>query len=174
VETHSKILKLVEEVRGLLDLPRGRKPLAEWKKQKYTKDEKAAHAAHKEQHKAADAERGGEHAKTMGGAFKKGTKHNPFKYLKKGKRLGPAVRGDDQHPGKQSGRWRCRCSAYKCRCRGIGEDNKGQKKLVHINRAYKGKYNLQYRKWRKRHAKKYEGGRWKKRPNRGQEKKTTD
>jgi hypothetical protein len=164
VQNFSKIMKLVEEVRGLLDLPRKRKPLAEWKKQKYTKDQKAAHAAHKEQHKAADAERGGEHATKMGGSFKKGTKHNPFKYLKKGKRLGPAVRGDDQHPGKQSGRWRCRCSAYKCRCRGIGEDNKGQKKLVHINRAYKDKYNLQYRKWRKKHAKKYMGGKWRKRP----------
>jgi hypothetical protein len=137
--------------------PKGSRSVTHFVKD-YTDKEKEAHAAHKQ---------GGIDEPAMGKLHGKGSKHNPFRNLKKGKNLGPAVRGDATHPGSSKGLWRCRCSAYKCHCIGKDESNKGQKKNVFINKAYKARYNILYRKWRKIHANKYAPGkdsRFKKRP----------
>lgn len=104
--------------------------------------------------------------KAIKGKFKQGTMHNPFKYLKKNKRLGPAVRGSDRVPGAKKGYWKCRCMSYTCHCKG----SEGEKKTVRIDRGYKNTYNIAYRKWRKTHASKYapgKGSKFIKRPPRG-------
>lgn len=101
-------------------------------------------------------------SKKIKGKFKKATKHNPFKYLKKGKALGPGPRGSTEVPGTKTGYWRCRCHSYKCLCRGT----EGERKRVDIEKGYKATYNKAYRKWRKRHKNKYQpgkGSKWKKR-----------
>lgn len=99
--------------------------------------------------------------KAIKGKFKKPTMHNPFKYLKKGKSLGAAVRGSTTVPGKQRGYWRCRCMSYTCHCKG----SEGEKKIVRIDRGYKNTYNIAYRKYRKQHASKYAPGKkWIARP----------
>lgn len=92
--------------------------------------------------------------KKLMGKFKKGTKHNPFKRVKKGKGLGPGPRGSTAVPGKKRNYWKCRCQSYKCLCRG----SENEKKIVKIGRSYKSSYNIAYRKWRKKKAKEYEPG----------------
>lgn len=97
--------------------------------------------------------------KKIAAKFKKVTAHNPFIRLKKGKRLGPAVRGSSSRPGMQRRYWNCRCRGYQCLCKGA----KGEKKTVIIGRSYKNSYNVAYRRWRKTHASKYvpgQGGKW--------------
>ena len=103
------------------------------------------------------------HIAHVQGKFKQTTKHSPFKYVKKGKGLGPAVRGSTTNPGKKKGYWKCRCASYRCHCKG----SEGEKKVVHIDHGYKNTYNIAYRKWRKKHAAKYlpsKGGVFMKRP----------
>lgn len=92
--------------------------------------------------------------KKLMGKFKKGTKHNPFKRVKKGKGLGPGPRGSTTVPGTKRNYWKCRCQSYKCLCRG----SEGEKKRVKIGRSYKSTYNIAYRKWRKKKAKEYAPG----------------
>lgn len=92
--------------------------------------------------------------KKLMGKFKKGTKHNPFKRVKKGKGLGPGPRGSTKVPGKKRNYWKCRCQSYKCLCRG----SEGEKKTVKIDRSYKDTYNVAYRKYRKKRAKEYQPG----------------
>lgn len=125
---YTRILKLVEEVRGLLGL---------------------------EEAKMSSADVGDEGTdKKIKGKFKAGTAQNPFKYLKKGKKLGPAVRGSDRNPGSKKGYWSCRCHSYKCLCKG----SQGEKKVVLIDRGYKKKYNRDYTRWRDNHAGTYAPG----------------
>lgn len=85
-------------------------------------------------------------------APKKMSKHNPFRWVKKGKPIGVGPRG---RKNKKTGNWSCRCAVpYECMCKGPG----GKRKVVTIDRAYKAKYNKIYRKWRKKHAKRYAPG----------------
>lgn len=67
--------------------------------------------------------------------------HNPFRWLKKGKKLGPGPKKRIHRPAKY---WACKCRRYSCRCTG----KKGEKKVVNIARDYKNSYNKLYRKWR--------------------------
>jgi hypothetical protein len=101
-----------------------------------------------------DLTEAGDPDKGIKGKFKGGTKHNPFKRLKKGKSLGPGPKGSTAVPGKKRGYWRCRCMSYKCLCRGT----EGEKKVVMIKKGYKNTYNKLYRKWRKTHASRYAPG----------------
>ena len=70
---------------------------------------------------------------------------NPFRWLKKGKKLGPGPRKRVHRPAKY---WACKCRQYSCKCTG----RKGEKKVVNIDKGYKGTYNKQYRAWRKKPA----------------------
>jgi len=129
VENYGKIMGLVEEVRDILDL-----------------HEKLHHATKKKLVKK----------------FGASTSHNPFKNIAKGKALGPTrikkVKGRTHAPKKpKDKKWKCRCSSYQCHCMGyekIMKDGKPTKKwrkvekAVHIDRIYKGKYNVAYKKWR--------------------------
>jgi len=170
VADYGKILGLVEEVRDILGLDE-----ASYKD--HGLSHHMQHGTHKgvaistAHHKSKDdyepttmshgkkskiGKKRATHAKAGGG----GLKHNPFRRLKKGN-LGPAVRKDPAHPGSPKKKWRCHCASYSCICKGLKGDVKGQKKVVHIDKAYKKSYNFHYRKWRKKHAKKYTGDRWK-------------
>jgi preprotein translocase subunit Sss1 len=91
-------------------------------------------------------------------AAKKPSKHNPFKFVKKGKAIGfgpGLVRGPRKV--KKKAQWRCKCtSKYNCLCIG-GADGK-TKKRVAIDKGYKMRYNKAYRKWRAKHPNQYAPG----------------
>lgn len=86
---------------------------------------------------------------------KSASKHNPFRWVKKGKPIGVGPR---KRKMKARGFWKCKCSSYSCNCRGIDGPVKGTKKKVRIDRAYKSKYNQVYAKFRKKHASRYAPG----------------
>ncbi len=132
---YQEIMELVEEVRGIL----GEAP-HDWSKPQ--KKGKLHHSVHKMLMKKQ----------------KKHTIHNPFKNIKRGKHLGPAVRKSTKNPGTERDFWACRCSSYRCLCRGKSAEGKEVKKVVHIDRGYKKTYNAKYRKWRKAHQKEFEAG----------------
>lgn len=95
------------------------------------------------------------------------SKHNPFRWVKKGKSIGVGPR---KRTMKKRGYWKCKCSSYSCNCRAVEGPDKGTKKKVRIDRAYKTKYNKQYAKFRKKHASRYAPGKasvFKKRPKAG-------
>lgn len=190
---YKAILELVEDVRALLSLQEGPKrsgwstsrsgglkaqvaasksavasalqkskdPGAKAKDVKKADKQIARHTAKLTQLKSLGSVKG--HVAHVQGKFKQTTKHSPFKYVKKGKGLGPAVRGSTTNPGKKKGYWKCRCASYRCHCKG----SEGEKKVVHIDRGYKRTYNIAYRKWRKKHAARFmpsKGGAFMKRP----------
>ena len=135
MRNYEEIMGLVEEVRGLLDGD--------------VVDEAATHAHLAKKHGV----------ETHFIKKHKGrTPHNPFKNLKKNKRLGPAVRGSDRTPGKKRGYWRCRCQSYKCVCFAKTAEGKTVKKIVRINKTWKGTYNEKYRTWREKHKARYKAG----------------
>jgi len=164
VERMERIMSLVEEVRGILDLHE-------------VSGMKKAHKASVMSRIAATHEKGNpkhgadaqSHAKKVMSKIKKGhaasTRHNPFKNLKKGKHLGGTskavarIKGPSTTtPGRKRGQWRCRCSHYHCICTGKGEENKGKVKHVEIKKQYKAGYNQRYKKWRQKHAKRFAAG----------------
>jgi len=125
---YENIMALVEEVRGILE------------------------------HSEISEKKGGQWKQK---AFSRKRKpQNPFSGLKKGgKKLGPGPRGRKL---QKKVAWSCSCKGTKktagamsvCHC--MGKD--GQRKRVVIKGAFKDKYNKQYRKWRKKNAKRYSGG----------------
>lgn len=175
MENYGEILGLIEEVRDILDLheaKKGEKPTAKQRAALGAKFSKML--APEKKKKKKKGYQAGEHEKDWHDKVKKGhrskTVHNPFKRLKtavhksgpkKGKPkhgLGKGPRGSTSVPGSPKGVWKCRCKNYKCLCKNKVE--KYHKKVV-IDRAYKAKYNIDYRKWRKQHAGKYKAGKGK-------------
>jgi hypothetical protein len=69
--------------------------------------------------------------------------HHPFK---RKKRLGPGPRGGENDETKQ---WKCVCNDYDCACYPQG-NNKRKAFTFKINRAWKKRYNAEYRAWRKK------------------------
>jgi hypothetical protein len=141
-----KIKNLVEEVRSILSL----------KAEEET--EEAEEALHQEAVDEIVGEIFGE-AKDDGGdvkgKFKKKTLHNPFRRSPK---LGPTkIPGVSGRVLRKKGYWSCRCSNYRCMCKG----SEGERKKVVIGRQYKKVYNTKYRKWRAG-ATKFKKGIWKK------------
>lgn len=78
--------------------------------------------------------------------------HWPYKVKK---RLGPGPRGGKN---KRADDWECTCGSYKCTCKGISPETKGQKKTVLIGKEYKKTYNAEYKAWAKKHKKKKKKG----------------
>jgi hypothetical protein len=114
----------------------------------------SSHAAHagRSKGRAAARDDGG---KPMKGKFKKRTGRSPFK---RSRVLGPAKTGVAK-PTKRTfrGYWKCRkVGAYKQLCLG----SEGERKTVHILKAYKKKYNKAYRRYRAKHQSKFGKGKW--------------
>ena len=173
MESYEKIMGLVEEVRDILNLHeiKGMK-----KAHKASVMDKigashpgVAHPTTGKVRKATKAEKGA-HAKSVMKAIKKGhagsTVHNPFKNINPGKHLGGTSSAVAKYkgpstttPGMKRKRWRCRCNNYHCLCTGKNpETGKQVIKHVKIGRQYKKTYNMNYKKWRKKHAKIYAAG----------------
>ena len=89
-----------------------------------------------------------EEADAKGKFAKAKSQHNPFRWVKKGKAIGPGPRGREN---RKKGYWSCKCAGYRCLCKG----SEGERKRVVIGRAYKQRYNVAYRKWRAKHAARY-------------------
>jgi hypothetical protein len=66
--------------------------------------------------------------------------HRPFKTAKS---IGPGPRHGWAHGTKHHKRdyWKCKCSNYKCKCKGA----EGEKKTVNIDPGYRSDYNAQYK-----------------------------
>lgn len=64
---------------------------------------------------------------------------NPFKRKK------TLQDGPEGTTHSQKNDWKCKCSNYKCKCVGIGDSNKGQKKVVKIDKQKKAAYNRKYK-----------------------------
>jgi len=71
-----------------------------------------------------------------------GDGHNPFK---RKKHLGPGPRDGENDETKQ---WKCVCNDYDCACYPQG-NNKRKAFTFKIDRAWKKRYNAEYRAWRK-------------------------
>jgi len=153
VESYETIIGLVEEVRDILDLHEKKKPQKVIHHTKLKGGKRTARQKNPRKH-------GPLHHMTQKHLVKKHgakTAHNPFKNLKKGKRLGPTVKKvamkagpSTKTPGKYRGYWRCRCHNYKCLCTATSEAGNEIKKVVRIDRGDKRKYNREYRKWRQK------------------------
>jgi hypothetical protein len=130
VNRYEKIMGLVEEVRDIMDLN-------EIKIKKLSKDEKREIKNLK---------------RTKG--FKGAKKHNPFRWVKKGKAigLGPGLLVGPRKM-KKRGMWKCTCAGYKCKC--IGGPDGNELKKVKIDKSYKAAYNKKYAAHRKKHASNY-------------------
>jgi hypothetical protein len=159
---NKSILELVEEVRDILDLHE-EDDLSEAGKSSLGRAFNKLLKGKKSKGKASKSSIGRKFNKLLKGGGKKSkgkyrtkSAHNPFRRLKKGP-LGPGPRGSTTRPGRKRNYWKCRCSGYKCLCRG----SKGEEKEVRIDRAYKKSYNLIYRRYRAKNPKLYRGGRWK-------------
>jgi hypothetical protein len=77
-----------------------------------------------------------------------GKKHSPFKTAAK---IGPGPRHGWPHGGKwrmkhkKRDYWDCKCSNYKCKCKG----KEGENKTVNINRGWKKTYNKLFKAYHK-------------------------
>jgi hypothetical protein len=139
---YKNLMNLVEEVRGLVS----------YDEVQNCKDHAASALSEYLEDQLEDSlEDSLEEADKVSGKFKKGTEHNPFRYLKKGKALGPGPKGRIHKPTRY---WTCRCSNYRCLCRG----SEGERKRVNIGRGYKKTYNNLYRRWKAKHASRFKPG----------------
>jgi hypothetical protein len=68
--------------------------------------------------------------------------HNPFRnHAKLGNKTPKERKGADE-----KGDWEChKKGPYSQICKGVGPDTEGQTKVVHIDKAYKTKYNHDYK-----------------------------
>lgn len=135
---YENLMSLVEEVRGLVAYDE-------------LEERKSEAAAQLSGYLEGQLEEPIEEADKVSGKFKKGTMHNPFRHLKKGKALGPGPKGRVHKPTRY---WTCRCAGYRCMCRG----SEGERKRVNIGRGYKKTYNTLYRRWRAKHASRFKPG----------------
>lgn len=129
MESYDKIMNLVEEVRGLLNL-----------------DEKLHHMTQKKIMK--------KHASsTKHNPFKNLKKG---KSLGPTSKAVAKIKGPRKH-GK-AGVWRCRCQSYECVCTGKTAEGKSVTKHVRIGRGYKKGYNARYRVWRAKNKTRFAPG----------------